>query len=78
MYVCINVYIIHVCAGNHTVTFPEQFESLPGANVGGFTVPLAERVGPEGEVHAFEPFRKAGVAWDLPSKTVSKHPEIYA
>ncbi|CAL1137541.1 unnamed protein product [Cladocopium goreaui] len=29
-----------------------------GANVGGFTVPLAERVGPEGEVHAFEPFRK--------------------
>ena len=31
-----------------------------GANVGGFTVPLAERVGPDGEVHAFEPFRKAG------------------
>lgn len=30
-----------------------------GANVGGFTVPLAERVGPDGEVHAFEPFRKA-------------------
>ena len=30
-----------------------------GANVGGFTVPLAERVGPTGEVHAFEPFRKA-------------------
>mmetsp|Transcript_99695 Transcript_99695/g.281465 ORF Transcript_99695/g.281465 Transcript_99695/m.281465 type:complete len:486 (-) Transcript_99695:17-1474(-) len=29
-----------------------------GANVGGFTVPLAERVGPQGEVHAFEPFRK--------------------
>ncbi|CAE7869299.1 unnamed protein product [Symbiodinium microadriaticum] len=29
-----------------------------GANVGGFTVPLAERVGPDGEVHAFEPFRK--------------------
>lgn len=29
-----------------------------GANVGGFTVPLAERVGPTGEVHAFEPFRK--------------------
>lgn len=29
-----------------------------GANVGGFTVPLAEHVGPEGEVHAFEPFRK--------------------
>mmetsp|Transcript_21765 Transcript_21765/g.61790 ORF Transcript_21765/g.61790 Transcript_21765/m.61790 type:complete len:439 (-) Transcript_21765:54-1370(-) len=29
-----------------------------GANVGGFTVPLAERVGPSGEVHAFEPFRK--------------------
>jgi len=29
-----------------------------GANVGGFTVPLAERVGPNGEVHAFEPFRK--------------------
>lgn len=29
-----------------------------GANVGGFTVPLAERVGPLGEVHAFEPFRK--------------------
>eukprot|EP00927_Polykrikos_kofoidii_P080875 TRINITY_DN7787_c0_g1_i1.p1 TRINITY_DN7787_c0_g1~~TRINITY_DN7787_c0_g1_i1.p1 ORF type:complete len:482 (-),score=75.16 TRINITY_DN7787_c0_g1_i1:339-1784(-) len=29
-----------------------------GANVGGFTVPLAERVGPRGEVHAFEPFRK--------------------
>merc|ERR1712217_359830 len=29
-----------------------------GANVGGFTVPLAERVGPAGEVHAFEPFRK--------------------
>jgi FkbM family methyltransferase len=29
-----------------------------GANIGGFTVPLAERVGPTGEVHAFEPFRK--------------------
>jgi len=29
-----------------------------GANVGGFTVALAERVGPTGEVHAFEPFRK--------------------
>merc|ERR1711972_813444 len=29
-----------------------------GANIGGFTVPLAERVGPSGEVHAFEPFRK--------------------
>merc|ERR1712187_329689 len=29
-----------------------------GANIGGFTVPLAERVGPEGEVHAFEAFRK--------------------
>eukprot|EP00746_Dinoflagellata_sp_MGD_P019384 gnl/MRDRNA2_/MRDRNA2_14505_c0_seq1.p1 gnl/MRDRNA2_/MRDRNA2_14505_c0~~gnl/MRDRNA2_/MRDRNA2_14505_c0_seq1.p1 ORF type:complete len:441 (-),score=90.34 gnl/MRDRNA2_/MRDRNA2_14505_c0_seq1:59-1381(-) len=29
-----------------------------GANIGGFTVPLAERVGHEGEVHAFEPFRK--------------------
>merc|ERR1711972_428246 len=29
-----------------------------GANIGGFTVPLAERVGPDGEVHAFEPFRK--------------------
>jgi len=29
-----------------------------GANMGGFTVPLAERVGPSGEVHAFEPFRK--------------------
>lgn len=29
-----------------------------GANVGGFTVPLAERVGQSGEVHAFEPFRK--------------------
>jgi len=29
-----------------------------GANVGGFTVPLAERVGLAGEVHAFEPFRK--------------------
>ncbi|CAK0826742.1 unnamed protein product [Prorocentrum cordatum] len=29
-----------------------------GANVGGFTVPLAERVGPQGKVHAFEPFRK--------------------
>ncbi|CAE7237172.1 unnamed protein product [Symbiodinium natans] len=29
-----------------------------GANVGGFTVPLAERVGPDGQVHAFEPFRK--------------------
>jgi FkbM family methyltransferase len=29
-----------------------------GANIGGFTVPLAERVGPSGEVHAFEPFRR--------------------
>jgi len=29
-----------------------------GANIGAFTVPLAERVGPSGEVHAFEPFRK--------------------
>lgn len=29
-----------------------------GANIGGFSVPLAERVGPNGEVHAFEPFRK--------------------
>lgn len=29
-----------------------------GANIGGFTVPLAERVGLSGEVHAFEPFRK--------------------
>merc|ERR1712176_1057446 len=29
-----------------------------GANLGGFTVPLAERVGPSGAVHAFEPFRK--------------------
>jgi len=29
-----------------------------GANVGGFTVPLAERVGRQGQVHAFEPFRK--------------------
>jgi len=29
-----------------------------GANIGGFTVPLAERVGPSGEVHAFEAFRK--------------------
>jgi len=29
-----------------------------GANIGGFTVPLAERVGPSGRVHAFEPFRK--------------------
>lgn len=29
-----------------------------GANIGGYTVPLAERVGPKGEVHAFEPFRK--------------------
>jgi len=28
-----------------------------GANLGGFTVPLAERVGPTGRVHAFEPFR---------------------
>lgn len=29
-----------------------------GANIGGFTVPLAERVGASGEVHAFEPFRR--------------------
>jgi len=29
-----------------------------GANLGGFTVPLAERVGPRGEVHAFEAYRK--------------------
>lgn len=29
-----------------------------GANLGGFTVPLAERVGTTGAVHAFEPFRK--------------------
>lgn len=29
-----------------------------GANLGGFTVPLAERVGPKGEVHAFEAYRK--------------------
>ncbi|CAJ1354788.1 unnamed protein product [Effrenium voratum] len=29
-----------------------------GANLGGFTVPLAQRVGVEGQVHAFEPFRK--------------------
>eukprot|EP00405_Crypthecodinium_cohnii_P009558 CAMPEP_0206427050 /NCGR_PEP_ID=MMETSP0324_2-20121206/4782_1 /ASSEMBLY_ACC=CAM_ASM_000836 /TAXON_ID=2866 /ORGANISM="Crypthecodinium cohnii, Strain Seligo" /LENGTH=483 /DNA_ID=CAMNT_0053892201 /DNA_START=92 /DNA_END=1544 /DNA_ORIENTATION=+ len=29
-----------------------------GANVGGFTVPLAERVGKKGKVYAFEPFRK--------------------
>jgi len=28
-----------------------------GANIGGFTVPLAERVGPKGKVFAFEPFR---------------------
>lgn len=29
-----------------------------GANLGAFTVPLAERVGRRGVVHAFEPFRK--------------------
>eukprot|EP00747_Dinoflagellata_sp_TGD_P021355 gnl/TRDRNA2_/TRDRNA2_128437_c4_seq1.p1 gnl/TRDRNA2_/TRDRNA2_128437_c4~~gnl/TRDRNA2_/TRDRNA2_128437_c4_seq1.p1 ORF type:complete len:429 (+),score=64.76 gnl/TRDRNA2_/TRDRNA2_128437_c4_seq1:2-1288(+) len=28
-----------------------------GANIGGFTMPLARHVGPGGEVHAFEPFR---------------------
>lgn len=28
-----------------------------GANIGGFTVPLAKHVGPDGQVHAFEPFR---------------------
>lgn len=28
-----------------------------GANLGAFTVPMAERVGPQGVVHAFEPFR---------------------
>jgi len=28
-----------------------------GANIGGFTLPLAKHVGPEGLVHAFEPFR---------------------
>merc|ERR1719502_174117 len=28
-----------------------------GANIGGFAMPLARKVGPTGEVHAFEPFR---------------------
>lgn len=28
-----------------------------GANIGGFTLPLAKHVGPDGQVHAFEPFR---------------------
>lgn len=28
-----------------------------GANIGGFTLPLAKHVGIDGEVHAFEPFR---------------------
>jgi FkbM family methyltransferase len=28
-----------------------------GANIGGFAMPLSERVGATGEVHAFEPFR---------------------
>lgn len=28
-----------------------------GANIGGFLLPLAKHVGPDGQVHAFEPFR---------------------
>jgi len=28
-----------------------------GANIGGFTIPLSKHVGPDGQVHAFEPFR---------------------
>lgn len=28
-----------------------------GANIGAFTLPLAQHVGPHGEIHAFEPFR---------------------
>mmetsp|Transcript_92321 Transcript_92321/g.202181 ORF Transcript_92321/g.202181 Transcript_92321/m.202181 type:complete len:523 (-) Transcript_92321:19-1587(-) len=28
-----------------------------GANIGGVTVPLSKHVGPQGQVHAFEPFR---------------------
>uniref|UniRef100_A0A7S2QFA6 Methyltransferase FkbM domain-containing protein n=1 Tax=Zooxanthella nutricula TaxID=1333877 RepID=A0A7S2QFA6_9DINO len=28
-----------------------------GANIGGFALPLAKHVGPDGQVHAFEPFR---------------------
>lgn len=28
-----------------------------GANLGGFTIPFAQQVGPLGQVHAFEPFR---------------------
>lgn len=28
-----------------------------GANIGGFLLPLARHVGPDGQVHAFEPFR---------------------
>jgi len=28
-----------------------------GANIGGFAVPLSKHVGPDGQVHAFEPFR---------------------
>jgi len=28
-----------------------------GANLGGFTLPFARRVGPRGQVHSFEPFR---------------------
>lgn len=28
-----------------------------GANIGGFALPLSKHVGPDGQVHAFEPFR---------------------
>lgn len=28
-----------------------------GANIGGFTIPLSKHVGPDGQIHAFEPFR---------------------